>query len=69
MTASGGPIVRFDLDRADILDITELPEPVVFADRSFQGVRIVLRLDALVTRLSVHLVSGVVEYPDASIKA
>lgn len=68
MTESSGPSVRFELNRSDILDVTELSESVVFANRPFQGVRIVLRLDTMVTRMSIHLVSGLVEYPDATIK-
>jgi hypothetical protein len=69
MTESAGPSVRFELNRADIEEASELGESVKFADRSFSGVQIELKLNAIVTRVSVHLATGLVEYPDHSISA
>src|SRR5262245_40816048 len=67
MSEASGSGVRFDLYRSDILDVVDNGQRVVLADQTFNGVRVVLKLDAVVTRMSIHLASGLVEYTDHKI--
>src|SRR5262249_50240178 len=67
MSEASGPGVRFELHKSDILDAVENKIRLSFFDKAFDTVRIVLKLDAVVTRVSVHLASGLVEYPQHSI--
>ena len=67
MTEAGGPGVRFELHRSDIADVVENSQPVVLHGKSFKSVRIGLKVDALVTRISLHIAAGLIEGPDATI--
>ena len=67
MSEASGSAVRFDLSKSDIVDATENGKSVSFGAQTFNGVRITLKLDALVNRVSIHQVSGLVETTDRSI--
>jgi hypothetical protein len=67
MSDASGPSVRFELQRSDILDVVDSAHPILIQTKSYKGVRMVLKLDAIVTRVSLHLASGLVEYPDHAI--
>lgn len=67
MSNASGAGVRFDLHRSDIVDMADSDQNVVFGEQSFKGVRMTLKLDAVVVRLSVHLASALVEYPEHTI--
>ena len=64
MSEASGPGVRFDLLRSDIVDAVDNGKHVAFGEQAFNGVHIVLKLGAVVTRTSIHLASGLVEYTD-----
>jgi len=67
MSEASGSGVRFDLHRSDIVDASDNGNRVAFGDQTFSGAHIVLKLDAVVTRTSIHLASGLVEYTDHKI--
>ncbi|PAQ06733.1 hypothetical protein CIT26_24445 [Mesorhizobium temperatum] len=67
MSEASGPGVRFELYQTDIVDVADSAMPIKFLDQEFPGVRIQLKLDAVVTRLSGHIASGLVEYGEGKI--
>jgi hypothetical protein len=56
--------VRFELDRADVVDVMARPDPIVVLGRSLKSVRILVKLDAVVTRIGLHVVGDLVERGD-----
>jgi len=67
MSDASGSGVRFDLHRSDIVHAVDNGKRVTFGDQTFNGVHIILKLDAIVTRTSIHVASGLVEHTDHKI--
>ena len=67
MTEAGGPGVRFEFQRSDIVDVADNPQPLALFGKNFKSVRIGLKVDAFVTRISLHVAAGLIEPPDATI--
>ncbi|MDW9766444.1 hypothetical protein [Sinorhizobium meliloti] len=70
MTESAGPSVRFEVSRSDVKEISATSEILDFLGKTFDVVKIRLGLDTVVTRTSIHTVSGLVEHTgsDYSVK-
>lgn len=64
MSEASGSGVRFELNRSDILDVSETPRVISILGEKFKAVRIMLNLDAMVVRHSVHLAAALIEYDD-----
>ena len=67
MSEASGSGVRFELNRSDVSDVSDSAQSIAILGDKFKAVRILLNLDAMVVRHSVHVAAGLVEYSDHSI--
>jgi hypothetical protein len=53
--------VHFEVYQADIESVAVLPHPLTILGQSFKAVRVLIKLDAIVTRIGVHTLSSLLE--------